>query len=258
MRRALIGYTGFVGSNLLTQGHFSHLYRSTTITDIVGQEFDEIVCAAAPAEKWRANQDPMVDQQSIKKLCDCLATVRTDRLVLVSTVDVFGTPVAVDEECTPDHIPGNHYGNHRRQLESFASCHFPTLVVRLPGLYGRGLKKNVIFDLMNDHRIEHINRDSEFQFYDVSNLWRHVRMAQSAGLSLVHLAPPPVSVDLIARAAFQRELPLPPARSIPVKYDLRTRHAGIFGGGGDYICDVDEVLFSIRLLASAQRVRQCA
>ncbi len=46
MRTALIGYTGFVGSNLLRMRPFSRLYRSTNIEAIACERFDLVVCAA--------------------------------------------------------------------------------------------------------------------------------------------------------------------------------------------------------------------
>ncbi len=46
MRTALIGHTGFVGSNLLAEHPFDELYRSTNIETIAGERFDLVVCAA--------------------------------------------------------------------------------------------------------------------------------------------------------------------------------------------------------------------
>ena len=59
MKNALIGFSGFVGSTLLKQASFNTLYRSTTISDIRGGHFDTVVCAAAPAQKWIANREPV-------------------------------------------------------------------------------------------------------------------------------------------------------------------------------------------------------
>lgn len=49
MRRALIGHTGFVGSNLNQQCEYSHCYNSKNIGDIKGEHFEEIVCAGIQA-----------------------------------------------------------------------------------------------------------------------------------------------------------------------------------------------------------------
>lgn len=51
MKKALIGFSGFVGSTLVKQTRFSDFYRSTNIQEIDNKEFDTIVCAGAPAQK---------------------------------------------------------------------------------------------------------------------------------------------------------------------------------------------------------------
>ena len=62
MTDALIGYSGFVGGTLLRQRAFEARYRSTNIGSIAGGEFELVVCAGAPAQKWIANRDPEADR----------------------------------------------------------------------------------------------------------------------------------------------------------------------------------------------------
>ena len=45
VNNALIGYTGFVGMNILQQKPFMFLYNSKNIEEIKGKEFDLIVCS---------------------------------------------------------------------------------------------------------------------------------------------------------------------------------------------------------------------
>src|SRR5690554_6697215 len=97
MKNALIGFSGFVGSTLLKQTNFDFLYRSTNIADIDGQTFNMVVCAGAPAQKWIANKEPEADLQIIKGLIEHLKTVSCKTFVLISTVDVFKSPIEVDE-----------------------------------------------------------------------------------------------------------------------------------------------------------------
>jgi hypothetical protein len=59
MNDALIGCSGLVGGTLLARRRFAAAYRSTTIEGIAGRSFDRIYCAGAPAEKWKANRDPV-------------------------------------------------------------------------------------------------------------------------------------------------------------------------------------------------------
>ena len=65
---ALIGHTGFVGSNLALQLPFEAKFSSRNIGDIRGKTFDTIVCAGAYAAKWKANQDPQADREAVERL----------------------------------------------------------------------------------------------------------------------------------------------------------------------------------------------
>ena len=61
MTSALVGHSGYVGSTLLRQRAFEHRFRSTDIAGIDGGSFETVVCAGAPAQKWKANADPETD-----------------------------------------------------------------------------------------------------------------------------------------------------------------------------------------------------
>ena len=92
MNDALIGHTGFVGSNLRAHGSYSGFYNSKNIGDIAGREYDCVVCSGVSAVKWMANKNPEQDSADIKILLDCLDQVRAERFVLISTVDVYQSP----------------------------------------------------------------------------------------------------------------------------------------------------------------------
>ena len=149
MENALIGFSGFVGGTLLKQSNFEALFRSTNIHDIANREFDVVVCAGAPAQKWIANREPEADREKIDSLINHLRTVKCKTFILISTVDVFKNPIGVDESTLVDESGLHPYGLHRRLLEKFVEQHFSQhLILRLPGLVGPGLRKNVIFDFL--------------------------------------------------------------------------------------------------------------
>ena len=234
MTSALIGHTGFIGSNLKLQRSFDEFFNSTDIEQIAGRSFDLVVCTGARSAKWQANADPTSDRDNIECLVTALEHANIKKLVVISTVEVFLNPVDVDED-SPIPTTGLHaYGRNRRWLEQIASARFDALIVRLPALYGPGLKKNVLFDLMTDNEISKIDSRASYQFYDVARLSRDIDTARDAELSVVHLPTEPVAVSDVARAAlgieFTNELP-----SIPARYDVHTRHAELFGGSGVYV-----------------------
>ncbi len=251
--RALIGHTGFVGSNLMRQRDFSHRFNSSNIEEMRGRRFDEVWCAGVQAVKWWANANPEQDRAGIAPLLDVLATVEAERFMLISTVDVFGDPNGRNEDDIPDRTDLHAYGLHRLEVEDAVIARFPeALVVRLPGLYGRGLKKNVIYDLLHDNALDNVHADAVFQFYGLDPLADDVERAQTAGLSLVHLVPEPVRVEDVARQGLGRPFDNRPDGP-PPRYDLRTRNADLWGRADGYVLGSPEVLAGIKDFAAQAR-----
>ncbi len=249
---ALIGFSGFVGSTLLKQATFDMLYRSTNILEIEGQSFDTVVCAGAPAQKWIANQEPDADRQKIDALIGHLKTVKCKTFILISTVDVFKNTIGVDEEAPVEEAGLHAYGLHRLLLEKFVESHFTNhLIVRLPGLVGPGLRKNVIFDFLNDNNLHFIENRGVFQFYPMVNLWYDIQLALNAGLKLVHLTAEPISVAEVSKQGFGKifEQVL---LSTPATYDMRSCHAQVFGATGHYQYSARETIQAIRAYAQSE------
>jgi len=251
--RALIGDTGFVGGNLLRQGCYTDLYHSSNIGEIEGRRFELVVSAGCRAAKWIANQQPEADRAGIEVLMRALERVQADRFVLISTIDVFPSPTGVDESSEPEGTAGQPYGRHRLELERFVRARFPhALIVRLPGLFGAGLKKNLIYDLLHDNRIDLIHPEGVFQYYDLSQIEADVQRCLAAELPLVHFATEPLATRELAREAFGRELtgvlPGPAPR-----YDFWTRHARVWDRSGRYLATRGEVLAQLRAFVARER-----
>lgn len=257
MSDALIGYTGFVGSTLLKQHSFEYKYRSVNIGEIEGNNFDMVMCAAAPAQKWIANRDPDADRQNIEELISHLKTIQCKTFVLISTVDVFKTPVGVNEDTPIDEMDLHPYGLHRRLLEKFVERHFLNhLIVRLPGLVGPGLRKNVIFDFLNNNNLNTVESRGMFQFYPMVNLWGDIQTALKLGLRLVHLTAEPLSVAELSAAGFGKifnQTLITP----PIAYDFQSKYTNVFGKGvdlGNYQYSKQEVIQAVRAYAQSEPI----
>lgn len=147
---ALIGHTGFVGQTLSRQYSFTAHFNTSNIDTIVGQQFGTLVCAAAPGSMFAANREPDRDRNQIDALIERLDRVGARRFVLISSIAVLADFAGGDDEGTQAFQQHVAYGHHRRLLETFCETHFSNcLVVRLPALFGSGLRKNFIFDLLN-------------------------------------------------------------------------------------------------------------
>jgi nucleoside-diphosphate-sugar epimerase len=246
MDAALIGHTGFVGGNLARQFPFTATFDSASIARIGDRAFDLVVCAAPSAVKWLANKDPERDRAIVRSLLEALAPVRTERFVLISTVDVYPDPVGVDEETPVDPACAMPYGRHRFELELGVRDRFGrTLVVRLPQLYGWGLKKNFVYDLIHSNALHLTDHRSVLQFYDVSRLWTDVEAAQRAGLDLVNLSAEPMSCAAIARDVFDREFDNVTTAG-PVYYDMRSCRLAALGINGPYVLGHAENVANLR------------
>lgn len=248
MASALIGYTGFVGGNFDAQHEFSHKFNTSNINDIDGQEFDLVVSAATYAEMWKINQDPEGDAAQIQGLIDHLRTVKASRFVLISTVGVYRAPNGADEDTPLDTDGLPPYGVNRIPLENFVRDNFEqSLIVRLPGLFGDGLKKNVIFDLMNGNMVEKIHSRGVYQYYDLGNIWKDVSTALEAGLDTINLATEPVRTDELAAYCFGMEgFDQQPEGVKPAFWDMHSKHAALYGGTPPYLYSKQQVLDGIK------------
>lgn len=146
----LIGYTGFVGSNILAAQDFEYLYNSKNIQDIHQNKMKLLVCAGAPGSMFYANKQKNKDKKNIDRLVDNILKARPDKIVLISTIGVFKNFNKVNNESSTDFEKTLGYGLNRRYLEQILQNQFSDLhILRLPSLFGNNLKKNFIFDIFN-------------------------------------------------------------------------------------------------------------
>ena len=144
----LVGSTGFVGGNLLASHDFSAVCHSSDIANHFGARPDLCVYAGVPAAMFLANADPEADLAVMAAARENLRRIAPRRLVLISTIAVYEDSRGRDEDSPMDSENLPAYGKNRLQLERWVRQDHPdALIVRLPALYGKGLKKNFLYDL---------------------------------------------------------------------------------------------------------------
>jgi hypothetical protein len=196
---ALVGWTGFVGSELITEG--TDLYNSSNIESLRGKTYDCIYFSGLPAEKWRINKDPEPDRVLLENIFRILDTVSVKRFVLISTIDVLDSSVIQGE--TGTHYASHPYGSHRRRMEAWVQTNIEDhYILRLPALFGKGLKKNILYDLIFRNNIELISLETEFQWYPVSNILRDIDFCIRGGHRLIHLVEAPLRTRRIVSQFF--------------------------------------------------------
>jgi NAD dependent epimerase/dehydratase family len=230
MNDALIGYTGFVGSNLCQQHTFGEQFNSRNISEMAGRSYQVVVCAGVQAKKWWANDHPAEDWKGISSLIDVLRQVNAERFVLISTIDVYPRPSGVTES-SPIESENHAYGQHRYAFEEFVREKFPVHhVIRLPGLFGTGLKKNVIFDLSHDNCLDQINPAAKFQYYWLKHLWADILRVSDHRLPLLNIATEPIATREIISRFFPHQWPkVGPEKPQPAPYDMRTNYSELWG-----------------------------
>ena len=293
----LVGSTGFVGGNLLAAYPFDAAYHSSDVQNGFGRDNGLVVYAGVPAAMYLANADPAADLAVMAAARENLRRLAPKKVVLISSICVFADSRGKTEadEPTPEGLAP--YGANRLQLERWVREDWPdALIVRLPALYGKGLKKNFLYDLhtitpalLRPDKYRQLAAESElvrigyedagngfyklsgkadpaalrawfaaapfnalaftdsrsvYQFYDLARLWRDIRTALDADLRVLHLATPPLSAARVYEAftgkTFTNHLP-----GAPFDYDLRTRHAALLGGAGEYLCTEPECLTAV-------------
>ncbi len=249
----LVGHTGFVGSNLLRQRSFEHCVNRANLASLEGAQLQRLVLSALPAEKWRINLAPDADLANMRQLQRVLSTVRAAQVVLISTVDVFGAAINVDEGSPIVPSTATPYGQHRYEFERWVAQRFEhCTVLRLPGLFGTGLKKNALYDLLHQHEIERLHPEAQLQWYPIARLADDIDQALAGSLRLVHAAVEPVVLREIAQRHFPLQA-LRPCATSPARYDMRSRHASHFGGTSGYWMDAAAVLEAIGAWISMER-----
>jgi hypothetical protein len=146
----LVGHTGFVGSNLAESHVFDLCFNSKNISEAFGLNPDVLVYSGVRAEKFLANKEPEKDFEIIQDAIENIKRINPKQIILISTVDVYPNPIAVDENSEIDLDVVQPYGKNRLFLENWVASNFDDyLIVRLPGLFGKNIKKNFIFDLIS-------------------------------------------------------------------------------------------------------------
>lgn len=195
---AIVGHTGFVGSNLIEGFRFHHMFNTVNINDITNHEYDLVVCAGIPSLKWAANKNPKDDLDNIIELTNILKNVKTNYFILISTIDVFekisNNPDLV--KCSEFHHP---YGFNRYYAEEKLRQTFGDnlMIIRLPAVFGDNLKKNILFDLLNNKIHNKINLCDKYQWYDVRELSRDITFLFGGGISEINLFSEPISMKEI-------------------------------------------------------------
>ena len=162
MRDFLVGYSGFVGSNIADKHHFEGLFNSKNIEESYNKNPDLLVYSGVPSAMFLANNFPEKDLGIIHEAMDNIKNINPETIVLVSTIAVYNNPVNIDENSGININELTTYGKNRLLLEQYVEKNFENyLIVRLPALFGKNIKKNFIYDYI--HLIPALLTETKFE-----------------------------------------------------------------------------------------------
>ena len=202
---ALFGHTGFVGGHLKENLNpkTTHYFSSRNGRSAKGKYFNNIYCACIPGSKWEANNDPEGDLASINSIMNVITSLMCKKITLISTIEVHDRNHQMqDEECQyPSKEP---YGKNRLYVEKTLREKFgdKLTIIRLPELFGVGMKKNVLYDILNDNMIFNVNVNTVYQWYPLHWLWEDMDRYRSVDGNIVNLYPEPIETSDIVHMFF--------------------------------------------------------
>ena len=179
--KLLVGNTGLVGKTILEKEKFDFEFNSKNIHQLphITQGGDDLFLSCLPSTKWLINQDIKKDVENVFNIIDILKKRKYSKITLISTIDVYlDSPSEVNEDYSIN-FSKLHYGTNRYLFELLISelLEYDDLkIFRLPGLFNKHIKKNVIYDLLKLNNVDKINLNSSYQWYNLDNLSNDIKV----------------------------------------------------------------------------------
>jgi len=254
---AIFGYSGLVGKHLIQHFYCNHFYNSKNIDDSVNSIFDIMLISCVPAIKWLANKYPEKDTQIIENLKAIFKTIKASNVILISTIDIYDNINNKSNETSKiDFANNNTYGKNRYLFEMFIKEQFSNvLILRLPALFGNGLKKNIIYDLLYNNNVNNIYINSHFQWYNLDWLNEDIELCLKNKITECNLFTEPLETNKIIELFPEYNYNNNP--SVPFKYDTTTMNHRYFPSGNNgYIRNNQIVYQSLKQFIVNKKVVQ--
>lgn len=178
----ILGGRGFLGSALAhyckTRGWSYAAIGKDEYPAYIGRSCDLLINAAGNSRKFLAQEAPIEDfDLSVRSVRTSLEDFRYGRYIQFSSADVYPDPSSPDttrEDVLIDPARQSRYGFHKYLAEQCVHHRAPrSLILRLSGFVGTGMRKNGIYDLLKGSALW-VDPGSEFQFMHTQDLSRLV------------------------------------------------------------------------------------
>jgi hypothetical protein len=253
----VIGASGMVGQNIVKQFSTDSCVFSITrenINEYVGFDFDLIFIAAADGRKYHVNNEPYSDLISIMNMVNIVRFYKSSKFVLISTVDVYNFVGNVGDESTILSFMYPSYGSNRLLLELALKNMFQEklLIVRLQGLVADNLKKNLLFDIKSNRKIQNFSPDSTFQFYPLNRFRGDLEILINSNSALCNISAEPLLVEEIYSIT-SNNLNIDSEETLfKVNYDVTSNNQTLSQSSNGYWVNKEEISKEIQLYLKSQ------
>ncbi len=174
----ILGGEGFIGSALVRacarQGLIHRVINRDNYSQLVGSSCSVLINANGNSKKYLAIQDPVTEfDASVRSVRSTLLDFNFDSYVYLSSCDIYpdcSSPAATNEDRAIDVTHQSPYGFHKFLAEQCVRHGAAqSLILRLGGCIGPGLRKGPIYDIMSDAPLW-LDLDSELQFMHTDDL----------------------------------------------------------------------------------------
>ncbi len=155
---AVFGANGFVGSAICSELENKKKFVKITrenYSEFKDKEFNIIINSAMPSKRFWAKKNPKLDyEETVLKTKNILTDYKFKKIIHISSVSA---------RCQLDTV----YGRNKKESEDLVKKSKEYLIVRLAPLYGRGLTKGVLIDIINNNKV-YIDGKTKYSFTDIS------------------------------------------------------------------------------------------
>ena len=155
LKIGIVGSKGFLGSAFSRISH-NFDYNIINITrknfeQFKTDSFDVLINAATPSKKFWALNNPYIDfKDTVDLTADLIYNWNYDKFIQISTISVNDSELK------------HPYAINKKSAEIITS-YKKSLIVRLSNLYGIGLNKGPLYDLLINKKV-YVDIDSEYSF----------------------------------------------------------------------------------------------
>jgi len=233
MTKALVINNGELGSNLLNSYKFDHLFTYDNFQEANGKNFKELLFAALPDSKERANKYSQEDTDIIENMKNILKTIKVDRIIVISTIEVYNDiDRELDEDYDCDWFINHPYGNHRYMFEYFIKNRFENHhIIRLPHIFEHVKKSDLINEIINKN-FEKSSIQMNYQFYYLDWLLHDIDVVLDKNIKLCNFSTEPIGLtELMTVLKIPQEKRIDDSMKGVFCYII-SKHANSFKDGG--------------------------